>query len=110
MVLVRKLCKIWTFGDESLKPVFEQKPLFFQAFSSENLIGSERSRSDLRNRGLEVRILPGVLLKPTKTEVERDLGFFVRGSFRIRAQESQPVSRICQSHDGSALTVICGNG
>ena len=33
MVLVRKLCKIWTFGDESSKPVFEQKPLFFRRFS-----------------------------------------------------------------------------
>ena len=33
MVLVRKLCKIWTFGDESSKPVFEQKPVFFRRFS-----------------------------------------------------------------------------
>ena len=33
MVLVRNLCKIWTFGDESSKPVFEQKPLFFRRFS-----------------------------------------------------------------------------
>ena len=33
MVFVRKLCKIWTFGDESSKPLFEQKPLFFRRFS-----------------------------------------------------------------------------
>ena len=36
MEIVRKLCKIWTFGEESLKAGIGVKPLFFRSFWREN--------------------------------------------------------------------------